>query len=81
MSLTGGLDTRMIMAWQKSQTWIPARYTFGGMLRECQDVSLARRIARICQQPYHVIRVGEEFLSNLPTTPSARSTLRTDALM
>ena len=63
MSLTGGLDTRMIMAWQKSQPGSLPCYTFGGMLRDCQDVSLARQVARICEQPYEVIRVGEEFLS------------------
>ena len=64
MSLTGGLDTRMIMAWQKSQPGSLPCYTFGGMLRECQDVTLARQVARICEQPYHVIQVGEEFLSH-----------------
>ncbi len=63
MSLTGGLDTRMIMAWQNAQPWSLPCYTFGGMLRECQDVILARRIARTCQQPYLTISVGEEFLS------------------
>jgi asparagine synthase (glutamine-hydrolysing) len=64
MSLTGGLDTRMIMAWQRSQPGSLPCYTFGGMLRECQDVTLARRVARLCEQPYHVIRVGEEFFSH-----------------
>jgi asparagine synthase (glutamine-hydrolysing) len=64
MSLTGGLDTRMIMAWQKAQPGSLPCYTFGGPLRECQDITLARRVARVCDQPFQVIRVGEEFLSN-----------------
>lgn len=63
MSLTGGLDTRMIMAWRKSQPASLPCYTFGGMLRDCQDVIVARQVAGVCQQPHEVIRVGEEFLS------------------
>jgi asparagine synthase (glutamine-hydrolysing) len=63
MSLTGGLDTRMIMAWQKSQPGSFPCYTFGGMFRECQDVTLSRRIATACGQSHQVITVGQEFLS------------------
>lgn len=63
MSLTGGLDTRMIMAWQRSQPGSLPCYSFGGMLRDCQDVIVARQVASACEQPYQVIRVGEEFLS------------------
>jgi asparagine synthase (glutamine-hydrolysing) len=63
MSLTGGLDTRMIMAWQKSQPGSLPCYTFGGMFRDCQDVTLSRQVARICGQPHQVITAGEGFLS------------------
>jgi len=63
MSLTGGLDTRMIMAWRNLRPGSLPCYTFGGMLRECQDVKVARKVARICEQTYQVIPVGEEFLS------------------
>jgi asparagine synthase (glutamine-hydrolysing) len=66
MSLTGGLDTRMIMAWQKSPPRSLPCYSFGGMFRNCQDVLVARRVARLCQQPHEVIPVGEEFLSRFP---------------
>jgi asparagine synthase (glutamine-hydrolysing) len=66
MSLTGGLDTRMVMAWQKSQPGSLPCYTFGGMRRDCQDVIVAREVARVCEQPHHVIGVGEEFLSRFP---------------
>jgi asparagine synthase (glutamine-hydrolysing) len=62
MSLTGGLDTRMIMAWQEPLPGSLPCYTFGGMLRDCQDVTVARQVARTCKQPYQVIRTGEEFL-------------------
>jgi asparagine synthase (glutamine-hydrolysing) len=66
MSLTGGLDTRMIMAWRKTTPASLPCYTFGGMLRDCQDVMAARHVARLCQQPHQVIRVGEEFFSRFP---------------
>lgn len=66
MSLTGGLDTRMIMACHNSPPGALPCYSFGGMFRDCQDVILAREIARACDQPYEVIPVGREFLSNFP---------------
>ena len=66
MSLTGGLDTRMIMAWQKAEPASLPCYTFGGMLRDCQDVTVARRVARVCEQPHQVIRVEHDFLSQFP---------------
>jgi len=66
MSLTGGLDSRMIMAWQKSAPGSLPCYSFGGTYRECQDVLLARQVARVCGQSHEIIRVGEDFLSRFP---------------
>jgi asparagine synthase (glutamine-hydrolysing) len=66
MTLTGGLDTRMIMAWHQSAPGSLPCYTFGGTYRDCEDVRLARRIAKLCQQPYEVITVGDEFLARFP---------------
>ncbi len=63
VSLTGGLDTRMIMAWRKDQPGSLPCYTFGGMLRACKDVTVAGQVARVCDQPHVVIPVGKEFLS------------------
>lgn len=63
VSLTGGLDTRMIMAWTRADRGLLPSYTFGGPMRECQDVMIARRVARVCDQPYEVIPVDEAFLS------------------
>lgn len=63
MSLTGGLDTRMVMAWQRAQPASLPCYTFGGMRRDCRDVIVARRVADACGQPHEVIPVGEDFLS------------------
>jgi asparagine synthase (glutamine-hydrolysing) len=66
MSLTGGLDSRIVMAWQKSQRGSLPCYTFGGMLRDCRDVIVARRVARMCEQPHQVIRLGQDFLAKFP---------------
>jgi asparagine synthase (glutamine-hydrolysing) len=63
MSLTGGLDTRMIMAWHKSDPGSLPCYSFGSMFRDCQDVVMARRVAQACGQPHEVIPVRGEFLS------------------
>jgi asparagine synthase (glutamine-hydrolysing) len=63
ISLTGGLDTRMIMAWWKAAPQSLPSYTFGGPFRDCQDVIIARKVARICEQPHRVIPVGKQFLS------------------
>jgi asparagine synthase (glutamine-hydrolysing) len=63
VALTGGLDTRAIMAWHKGAAGSLPCYTFGGMLRDSQDVILARRIAKECGQSHRVITVGEEFLA------------------
>lgn len=64
ISLTGGLDTRMILAWHKAGPESLPSYTFGGPYRECQDVIIARKVAGICGLPHQVIPVGSEFLSN-----------------
>ena len=66
MSLTGGLDTRMVLAWHKAAPGSLPCYTFGSMLRENEDVRVARRVAMECQQPFHVIPAGQEFLSQFP---------------
>lgn len=64
MSLTGGLDTRMIMAHYKAESASLPCYTFGSMMRENHDVRVARRVAEACRQPFQVIVTGEEFLRN-----------------
>ena len=78
MSLTGGLDTRLIMAWRKAASESLPCYTFGGMFRDCQDVVLARRVAKVCRQPHEVIKVGDEFLFRFPHY-AERSVYLTDA--
>jgi asparagine synthase (glutamine-hydrolysing) len=64
VSLTGGMDTRVIMAWRKAPPGSLPCYTYGGMFRDCRDVRVARQVAGVCKQPYSVVTVGDEFLSN-----------------
>jgi asparagine synthase (glutamine-hydrolysing) len=66
ISLTGGLDSRMIMAWHKAPPGSLPCYSFGGIYRDCQDVVIARRVAKACGQTHQVIPVAEEFLSAFP---------------
>jgi asparagine synthase (glutamine-hydrolysing) len=78
VSLTGGLDTRIIMALrQAAHNSLPC-YTYGSMYRDNQDVQLARRVARICGQQHQVITTGTEFLTKFPYY-AERSIYLTDA--
>ncbi len=63
ISLTGGLDTRMIMAWHRCPPESLPCYSFGGVFRDSQDVLVAARVAQACAQHHEVLTVGEEFLS------------------
>ncbi|MGH9489435.1 MAG: asparagine synthase-related protein, partial [Terriglobales bacterium] len=66
VSLTGGWDTRVIMAWHKAGPGTLPCYTYGSAYRDNQDVKIARRVARLCGQGHQVIPVGEGFLSRFP---------------
>jgi asparagine synthase (glutamine-hydrolysing) len=66
MSLTGGLDGRMIMAWSSKAPGELPCYTFNGPLRDCADVRIARLVASACGQPHRTIQVGNEFLVAFP---------------
>lgn len=63
MSLTGGLDTRMILACRKAEPESLPCYSFRSMFRENRDVRVARRLAQEYNQPFRVITAGHEFLS------------------
>jgi asparagine synthase (glutamine-hydrolysing) len=63
LSLTGGVDSRMILAWSPRLAGTLPCYTWGGKYRDCADVKIARRVAKLCRQPHDTILVGAEFLS------------------
>ena len=63
MSVTGGLDTRMIMAWGKCSPGSLRCYSFAGPYHNSQDVILAKQVTKAWGQSLQVIPVGDEFLS------------------
>ncbi len=66
MSLTGGLDGRMIMAWARQARGSLPCYSFGSLYRDNHDVRIARHIASVCGQPHQTLVVGSEFLGSFP---------------
>lgn len=66
LSLTGGFDSRIILAWAKAAPGSLPCYTFGGPYRDCADVRIARRLAAAASQPHQTIRVGPDFLPQFP---------------
>jgi len=66
MSLTGGLDTRMIMACMDHSSGELPCYTYGGMYRDCFDVRIARKVAAACRQTHQVLQINKEFLTDFP---------------
>ncbi len=63
ISLTGGLDSRMIMACLDAPSGSVPCYTFGSMYGTTFDVSIGRHVARACGQPHQVIELGQDFLA------------------
>ena len=62
LSLTAGLDTRLIMAALHERNREHPAYTFGGAWGELYDVSTARKAAYIYNQQFHAIRINDTFL-------------------
>ncbi|HEY2471993.1 MAG TPA: asparagine synthase-related protein [Terracidiphilus sp.] len=63
VSLTGGLDTRTVMAWQKFPPKSLPCYTYGEEKRNCRDIVVAQQVAQTCRQPHQVLRLGGDFFS------------------
>lgn len=61
ISITGGLDTRMIMACRPRSS-DAACYTYAAETGETLDVTLGRRISQVCGLEHHVLRLGPDFL-------------------
>jgi asparagine synthase (glutamine-hydrolysing) len=80
LSLTGGLDTRMIAAWAAPVAGTLPCYTFGGSYRDPADVTISRKVARLVQQDHRVINVDREFFKQFPAL-AKESVYRTDGAM
>lgn len=66
ISLTGGLDTRLIMAWSEFPPYKVPCYTFSGPYRDCYDAKIAAKIATLCQQHHEIIRLTRKYFSEFP---------------
>jgi asparagine synthase (glutamine-hydrolysing) len=66
MAMTGGLDTRVLLASFPPRPGDLPTYTFGGPFRESRDVRVGRKVATVCRQSHKVIEVSEEFLAGFP---------------
>ena len=64
ISLTGGLDTRMIMAGRPDTAEGPICYTFSGTSGQTLDDRLARRVAEACGLEHELLRIGPDFFSS-----------------
>lgn len=67
LSMTGGVDSRMILACAKRAPGKFPCYTFGGMYRDCIDVKLSRAVSRTCEQPHETIPLDQAFFSEFPS--------------
>lgn len=65
MSLTGGLDSRMMMACLNPTPGTVACYTFGGQ-KDMLDITIARKVAEVCGQTHTTIRLEDTFLDEFP---------------
>lgn len=65
LSLTAGLDTRVILSGLDHQQDYPC-YTFGGMWGETFDIRTARKLAGLCHQSHQVIGIDQVFLAEFP---------------
>ena len=63
ISLTGGLDTRMIMACRRPDEKLIC-YTFDGKKGETLDARLALRVANACSLEHRILRIGQDFFSD-----------------
>jgi len=64
ISLTGGLDTRMIMACRPDTVETPVCYTFSGETGRTMDDRLAQRVAKVCGLEHRLLRIGADFFSD-----------------
>jgi asparagine synthase (glutamine-hydrolysing) len=67
ISITGGLDTRMIMACLPQSERMPLCYTFGALSGETLDVRIGRRVAKLSGLEHHTLRITRDFLDNFGT--------------
>ena len=66
LSLTGGLDTRIVIAGMPKDDEPRPCYTYGGIYRDCFDVQVARRVSDACGLSHEVLPLGQDFFKGFP---------------
>lgn len=80
IGVTGGLDTRSIMACRNAAPGQLPCYTFGGTYRDIFDMRIAPKVAAVCGQPHTALVLDdEEFLKDYPSQVE-RATYISDGL-
>jgi asparagine synthase (glutamine-hydrolysing) len=64
ISLTGGLDSRLILACQSLASRCAVSYTFAGIDGDTLDARLAARVASARHIPHHLLRLANDFFAN-----------------
>jgi asparagine synthase (glutamine-hydrolysing) len=64
ISLTSGLDSRMIMACLPKIEKRPVCYTFSGQNKDTLDARLAAEVAEACGLEHRILRIGQDFFSD-----------------
>ncbi len=64
IALTGGLDTRMILACRPKTAETFVSYTFTGKTKETLDDRAAARVAKVCGFEHRLVRLGADFFSD-----------------
>ena len=67
ISLTAGLDTRLIMAARPTMRREAICYTYDGVSGNTADAKIAAQVARTCGMPHQVLRIGADFFSEFST--------------
>ena len=65
LSLTGGFDSRMVLAAAGASTGPFPCYSFRPMERDSHDVRIARRVAAVAGHPFVELEVDQEFIQRL----------------
>ena len=66
LSLTGGLDTRMILATADIKPQSLPCFTYGGIYRDSYDVKVSRKVAAVCNQPHQILSLDQRFMKEFP---------------
>ena len=66
ISLTAGLDGRIIMACLPQEGVRPVCYTFAGQAQNLLDAQIAAKVAAACGLKHHVLRIGADFFNDFP---------------